>query len=133
MVLVHGSSSFKHSYPKQILWIYFISSNLFLLPSSMSVSADLFLFLYFSNDLKYQYVFVPQETFVGYDQNHRKRCWTSLSWIGAIPNLVHISSFLIQYLFVWPHIQRNIHIYSVPLTTNKTTTKIKPLISNKLG
>jgi hypothetical protein len=131
MVLIHGSSSFKHLYPKQTLWIYFISSNLFLLFSSMSVSDNLFIFLYFPNDLKYQYVLVPHEAFVGYDQNHHKRCWASLSWIGAIPNLVRISSFLIRYLFVWPHIQRNIRISNTlilwmccPFVTQHSTSHI---------
>jgi hypothetical protein len=34
----------------------------------MSVLVDLFLFLCFQNDLKYQYVLVPQKTFIEYDQ-----------------------------------------------------------------
>jgi hypothetical protein len=68
MVLIHGSSSSNHSYPKQALWIYFIPSNFFLLLPPMSVSVDLFLFLYFQDDLEYHCVLVPQETFVGYDQ-----------------------------------------------------------------
>jgi hypothetical protein len=33
--------------------------------------------------------------------NHRKRCWTSFSWIGVTPSLSLISSFLIRF-------QRNI-------------------------
>jgi hypothetical protein len=68
MVQVHESSSFKHSYPKQALWVYFIPSNFFLLLPPMSVSVDFFLFLYFQDDLKYRCVLVLQETFVGYDQ-----------------------------------------------------------------
>jgi hypothetical protein len=58
MVQIHELSSSKHSYPKQALWIYFISSNLFLLLSPMSVSVDLFLFLYFQDDLEFRYVLV---------------------------------------------------------------------------
>jgi hypothetical protein len=68
MVQVHESSYSKHSYPKQALWVYFIPSNLFLLFSPMSVSVDLFLFLYFQDDLEYCCVLVLQEAFVGYDQ-----------------------------------------------------------------
>jgi hypothetical protein len=34
----------------------------------MSVSVDLFLFLYFHDDLEYRYVLVLHEAFVGYDQ-----------------------------------------------------------------
>jgi hypothetical protein len=68
MVQVRESSSSKHSYPKQILWIYFIPSNLFLLFPPMSVSVDLFLFLYFQDDLEYRCILVLQEAFVGYDQ-----------------------------------------------------------------
>jgi hypothetical protein len=34
----------------------------------MSVSVDLFLFLYFQDDLEYRCVLVLQEAFVGYDQ-----------------------------------------------------------------
>jgi hypothetical protein len=68
MVQVHESSSSKHSYPKQALWIYFIPSNLFLLLPPMSVSVDIFLFLCFQDDLEYHYVLVLQEAFVGYYQ-----------------------------------------------------------------
>jgi hypothetical protein len=68
MVQVHESLSFTHSYPKQALWVYFIPSNLFLLLPLMSVSVDLFLFLYFQDDLKYRCVLMLQETFIGYDQ-----------------------------------------------------------------
>jgi hypothetical protein len=68
MVQVHESSSFKHSYPKQALWIYSIPSNLFLLVPLMSVSVDLFLFLYFQDDLEYRCVLVLQVVFDGYDQ-----------------------------------------------------------------
>jgi hypothetical protein len=68
MVLVHESSFFKHFYPKQTLWIYFIHSNLFLLLPLMSVSVDFFLFLYFHDDLEYHCLLVTQDIFVGYDQ-----------------------------------------------------------------
>jgi hypothetical protein len=68
MIQVHESLSSKHSYPKKVLWIYFILSNLFLLLPPMSVSVDIFLFLYFQDDLKYRCVLVLQEAFVGYDQ-----------------------------------------------------------------
>jgi hypothetical protein len=68
MVQVHKSSFSKHSYPKQTLWIYFIPSNIFLLLPPMSVSVNLFLFLYFQDNLKYRCVLVLQEAFVGYDQ-----------------------------------------------------------------
>jgi hypothetical protein len=67
MVQVHESSSSKHSYPKQVPWIYFIPSNLFLLLSPMSFSVDFFLFLYFQDDLEYRCELVLQEGFVGYD------------------------------------------------------------------
>jgi hypothetical protein len=68
MVHVHESLSFTHSYLKQVLWVYFIPSNLFLLLPPMSISVDLFLFLYFQDDLKYRYVLMLQEVSVGYDQ-----------------------------------------------------------------
>jgi hypothetical protein len=68
MVQVHESLSSTHSYPKQALWVYSIPSNLFLLLPPMSVSVDLFLFLYFQDDLKYRCVLMLQEAFVGYDQ-----------------------------------------------------------------
>jgi hypothetical protein len=68
MVQVHESPSSKHSYPKQAFWIYFIPSNLFLLLRPISVSVDIFLFLYFQDDLEYRCVLVLQETFIGYDQ-----------------------------------------------------------------
>jgi hypothetical protein len=68
MIQIHESSSSRHSYPKQALWIYFIPSNLFLLLPLMSVSVDLFLFLYFQDDIEYCCVLVLQEVFVGYDQ-----------------------------------------------------------------
>jgi hypothetical protein len=68
MVQVHESLSSTHSYPKQDLCVYFIPSNLFLLLPPMSVSVDLFLFLYFQDDLKYRCVLILQEAFVGYDQ-----------------------------------------------------------------
>jgi hypothetical protein len=68
MVQVHESLSSKHSYPKQALWVYFIPSNIFLLLPPMPVSVDLFIFLYFQNDLEYRCVLVLQEAFVGYDQ-----------------------------------------------------------------
>jgi hypothetical protein len=109
MVQIHKSSSSKHYYLKQTLWIYFIPSNIFLLLPPMSVSVDLFIFLCFHDDLEYHCVLVLQETFVRWP-NHRKRCCTSFSWICVTPNLSRISSFL-----VWPYIQRNIRI-SVTLT-----------------
>jgi hypothetical protein len=68
MIQIHESLSSTHSYPKQALGVYFIPSNLFLLLSPMSVSVDLFLFLYFQDDLKYRCVLILQEDFVGYDQ-----------------------------------------------------------------
>jgi hypothetical protein len=68
MVQVHESPSSKHSYPKQVLWIYYIPSNLFLLLTPMLVSVDLFLFLYFQDDLEYRCILVLHEAFVGYDQ-----------------------------------------------------------------
>jgi hypothetical protein len=67
-VQVHESSYFKHSYPKQALWIYLIPLNLFLLFPLMSVSVDHFLFLYFQDDLEYSCVLMLQEAFIGYDQ-----------------------------------------------------------------
>jgi hypothetical protein len=68
MVQVYESPFSKHSYPKQALLVYFIPSNLFLLFPPMSVRVDLFLFLYFQDDLEYCCVLVLQEAFVGYDQ-----------------------------------------------------------------
>jgi hypothetical protein len=68
MVHIHKSSSSKHFYQKQALWIYFIPSNLFLLFPLMSVSVDIFFFLCFHDDLEYHYILMSQETFVGYDQ-----------------------------------------------------------------
>jgi hypothetical protein len=68
MVQIHESSSSKHSYSKQALWIYFIPSNLFLLLPSISVPVDLFLFLCFQDDLEFHYVLVLQEIFIGYNQ-----------------------------------------------------------------
>jgi hypothetical protein len=68
MVQIHESSSSKHSYPKQALWMCFVPSNLFLLLPLMLVSVDLFLFLYFQVDLEYRCVLMLQEAFVGYDQ-----------------------------------------------------------------
>jgi hypothetical protein len=68
MVQIHESSSSKHSYLKQTLWIYFIPSNIFLLLPLMSVSVDLFIFLYFQDDLEYHCVLVLHEAFVRYDQ-----------------------------------------------------------------
>jgi hypothetical protein len=68
MVQVHESPSSKHSYPKQALLVYSIPSNLFLLFPPMSVPVDLFIFLYFQDDLEYRCVLVLQEAFVGYDQ-----------------------------------------------------------------
>jgi hypothetical protein len=61
MVQVHESLSSTHSYPKQALWVYSIPSNLFLLLPPMSIKVDLFLFLYFQDDLKYHCVLMLQE------------------------------------------------------------------------
>jgi hypothetical protein len=96
MVQVYESPSSKHSYPKQTLWIYFIPSNLFLLLPPMSVSVDLFLFLYFQDDLEYRCVLVLQETFVGYDK--------------TIANDIGLASLELVLPLVWPHIQHNIRI-----------------------
>jgi hypothetical protein len=110
MVQIHESPSFKHSYPKQALWVYFIPSNLFLLlPPIFSLGRPLPLFV-FSGRFR-----IPLRTGASWGlhwiwPNHRKRCWTSLSWIGATPSLSLISSFLIRSFFVLPHIQRNIRI-----------------------
>jgi hypothetical protein len=68
MAQVYELPFFKHSYPKQAIWIYFILSNLFLFLPPMSVSVDLFSFLCFQDDLEYHCVLVLQEAFVGYDQ-----------------------------------------------------------------
>jgi hypothetical protein len=110
MVQVHESSSFKHSYPKQPLWKYFIPSNLFLLLPPKSVLVDLFLFLYFQDDLEYRCVLVFQEAFVGYDQTIANDVGLASLVIGATPSLSIILSFLIRSFLVWPHIQRNIRI-----------------------
>jgi len=45
---------------------FFQNSSLLLIP--MLVLVDLFLFLYFDDDLEYHRVLAFQETFVGYDQ-----------------------------------------------------------------
>jgi hypothetical protein len=68
MVQVHESLSSTHSYPKQAFWVYFIPLNIFLLLPPMSVSVNLFLFLYFQDDLKYRCVLMLHEAFVEYDQ-----------------------------------------------------------------
>jgi hypothetical protein len=68
MVLIHRSSVSKHFYPKQTLCIYFISSNPFLLLSLMSVSVNIFLLLYYQDDLEYHCILMSQGVFVGYDQ-----------------------------------------------------------------
>jgi hypothetical protein len=68
MVQVYESLSSTHSYPKHTLWLYSILSNFFLLLPPMSVSVDLYLFLYFQDDLKYRCVLMLQEVFVGYDK-----------------------------------------------------------------
>jgi hypothetical protein len=68
MILIDESSPFKHSYPKQTLWIYYISSNPFLLFPLMSVSVEIFLFLCYQDDLEYHCILMPHEVFVGYDQ-----------------------------------------------------------------
>jgi hypothetical protein len=109
MVQIHESSSSKHSYPKQALWIYFIPWNLFLFLPPMSVLVDLFLFLYFHDDLEYRCVLVLQKAFVGYDKTTQTVLnYILLNW--CYPSLSLILSFLIRSFLVWPHIQRNIRI-----------------------
>jgi hypothetical protein len=66
--MIHGSSSSKRSYTKQVFLIYFIPSNLFLLLPPMSVSVDIFFLLCFQDDLEYHCVRMPRKAFVGYDQ-----------------------------------------------------------------
>jgi hypothetical protein len=95
MVQIHESPSFKHSYPKQALWIYSISSNIFLLLPPMSASIDLFLFLYFQDDLEYRCVLVLQEVFVGYDQtiaNDVGLAYLELVIPKFVPNIIIFDS-----------------------------------------
>jgi hypothetical protein len=110
MVLIHESPFFKYFYSKLTLWIYFITSNLFLLLPAISVLVEFFLFLCFQDDWEYNCILLSQETFVGYDQ-------TIANGVGPASfesiYLSRISSFLIRSLLVWPHIQRNIHISAI--------------------
>jgi hypothetical protein len=104
MVQVHESSSSKHSYPKQALWIYFIPSNLFLLLPLMSVSVDSFLFLYFQDDLEYSCVLVLQEAFVGYNQtiaNDVELVSLELVLPKFVPNII-ISDLIFSCVATYP-------------------------------
>jgi hypothetical protein len=104
MVQVYKSSSSKHSYSKQALWIYFISSNLFLLFSLMSVSVDLFIFLCFHDDLEYHCVLVLQEAFVEYDQtiaNGVGLLFLNWCYPKFIPNII-ISDSIFPCVVIFP-------------------------------
>jgi hypothetical protein len=70
MVLIHGSPSSKHSYPKakaNSLDIFHSFKYLFIAPSHISLSQPLPL-LCFQDDLEYHCVLMPQEAFVEYVQ-----------------------------------------------------------------
>jgi hypothetical protein len=83
---------------------YFIPSNLFLLLPPMSVSVDLFLFLYFQDDLKYRCVLMLQEIFVGYDQtiaNDVGVASLELVLPQVVPNII-ISDSIFPCVVIYP-------------------------------
>jgi hypothetical protein len=70
----------------------------------MSVSVDLFLFLYFQDDLEYHYVLVLQEAFVGYDQTIANGVGlTSLELVlpKFVPNII-ISDSIFSCVATYP-------------------------------
>jgi hypothetical protein len=70
----------------------------------MSVSVDLFLFLYFQDDLEYRCVLVLQEAFVGYDQtitNNFGLASLELVLPKFVPNII-IYDFIFSCVTTYP-------------------------------